>query len=133
MVSLLYLPVLYSLFLFSDASAKNGTQIYGNTYRHKDNGFLFQDIKTLTINCDSTFTWKHYCCTQRDTCWGTWSIVNGKVELTSDNELIKAVEKEGVLGLNYNYIDLSNSTLTLNDSFVVWKRTEEWTDTLYKQ
>lgn len=133
MISSIYLPVFCSLFLFTGAFTKSDTQICGNTYRNKDNGFLFQDIKALTINCDSTFTWKHYSCTQRDTCWGTWNVVNGEIELTSDPELIKVMEKEEFPKSIEQYIDLSKSTLTLNDSSVAWKRTEDWTDTLYKQ
>lgn len=132
MISSIYLPVFCALFLFAGALPESETKICGNTYRNKDNGFLFQDIKTLTIHCDATFTWKHYSCTQRDTCWGTWNLVNGEIELTSDKEVIKGVADEGFPKNIEQYIDLSKSTLTLYNSFVVWKRTENWTDTLYK-
>lgn len=132
MIPSIYWLAFCALFLFAGTLPKSETQICGNTYRNKDNGFLFQDIKTLTINCDATFTWKHYSCTQRDTSWGTWKLVNGEIELTSDKALIKALEKEAFPKSIEQYIDLSKSTLTLYDSFVVWKRTEDWTDTLYK-
>lgn len=133
MIAFLHLPALCALFLFTDTMKTGGTQICGNTYRNKDNGFLFQDIKILTINCDATFTWKHNSCTQRDTCWRTWKFVNGAIELRSNNEVIRAIGKEKFPEILEQYIDLSASTLTLYDSFAVWKRTEARTDTLYKQ
>ena len=133
MITLIYYPILYALFLISASSEKNPVQICGNTYRHKDNGYLFQDVKKLTLHCDSTFTWKHESCTQHDTCYGTWRMVNGTIELTTDKKLLKIIKKEKWPDDAGKYIDLSRSALTLKDSFLIWRRTDTWTDTLYRR
>jgi hypothetical protein len=106
--------------------------ICGVTFKNKDNGALFQDVRRLTLNCDSTFNWKHISCINRDTSFGNWTIKNKAIYLTSSKTVKRKVEKQELGNLFGEYIDLSNTNLVFNDSFIVWQRDEKWTDTLYR-
>ena len=112
--------------------AETSHVICGYTYKNKNNGDLFQGSRRLSINCDATFTWKHISCTQRDTCYGTWSIVKGTICLTTDKKFKKFIEQQTFPESFEKYTDLSNTTLTVNDSSIIWQRAADWIDTLYR-
>ncbi len=110
--------------------------ICGATYKNKDNGALFQDIRRLTLNCDSTFTWKHISCIRRDTSYGRWTFLNNTVYLRTSDKLKKNIAKQNQKeprDVDCYYIDLTNTALTPGDAFVVWQRSATWTDTLYRR
>src|SRR6187402_3470506 len=71
---------------FSGGADMRDTQTHrlcGTTYRNKDDGNAFQDIRRLTLNWDATFNWKHISCTSRDTSFGAWTIEHNIVYLTT--------------------------------------------------
>jgi hypothetical protein len=120
-----------SVVLLPDVSMS--IDICGATFKNKDNGALFQDVRRLTLNCDSTFTWKHVSCIRRDTCFGYWTVRNSIIYLTTGKELKKKISKQEFGDIFGDYIDLGNTALVFNNSFVVWQRTPTWTDTLYRR
>lgn len=111
---------------------KKNLDICDVTFSNKDNGALFQDILRLTLHCDSTFAWKHISCISRDTSYGNWTVANNVIHLTTSKKIKEIVTRQALGDLFGDYIDLSNTTLFFRDSFVVWHRTEKWTDTLYR-
>ena len=121
----------YGNLILSPAYSKS-IDICGATFENKDNGALFQDIRRLKLNCDSTFTWKHISCIQRDTSFGRWSVKNNTIYLTSSKKIKQKVVKQKFGNLFGEYIDLSNTTLIARESFIVWQRTKTWVDTLYR-
>jgi len=114
------------------AKHRKNINICGVTFKNKDNGALFQNFRKLTLNCDSTFTWKQNSCIYRDTSFGNWTITNNIIYLTSSKQVKRKVAKQELGNLFGEYVDLSNTNFVFNDSVIVWKREEKWTDTLYR-
>ena len=104
----------------------------GEPFSNKNNGQLFQDVRRLTLNCDSTFTWKHQSCISRDSSFGNWKVINNLIYLTSSKKIKKIIAKQPLKTFG-KYVDLSNTTLVFKDSFIVWKRSTVWIDTLYRK
>ena len=103
------------------------------TYRNRDNGEIFQDVRKLTLNCDSTFNWKHISCISRDTSFGKWIVRNNLIYLTSDKSIKKKSSSQSFGGVSQEYTDLTNSVIKCMGSFLVWKRNGTWTDTLFRR
>ena len=107
----------------------NNQPICNKIYKNKNNGQLFQDEIRLTLNCDSTFSYKHLSCTSRDTCYGTWQKRNDNIYLIPDKKIIQRLSNS----LKYwdKYTDLSKSTLEFKLDYVICKRSQARIDTLY--
>jgi hypothetical protein len=118
--------------LTSFAGHTGSIDICDAIFENKDNGTLFQDVYRLTLNCDSTFTWKHISCTRRDTSFGNWTVANNIIYLTTSEEIKRKLAKQKFEDVFDEYIDLSNTSLLFKGSFVIWQRNATWTDTLYR-
>ena len=102
-------------------------------YINKNTHELFQDMQKLILNCDSTFSYKHISCMNRDTCYGRWNSVNNIFHLTISKKLKSIISKQPPFTIDEIFIDLGNTTLIKQYDFIIWKRSTTWTDTLYKQ
>ena len=108
--------------------------ICGTSFKNKDNGQLFQDVENLTLNCDSTFIWKHNSCIQEDISFGKWTVMNNKVILKSNNKLKRKIAKQNKKSNKVyfgKYVDFDNSTIFIKDSVIIWEQ-KIITDTLYR-
>ncbi|GAB2842763.1 hypothetical protein GCM10027043_52490 [Ferruginibacter profundus] len=131
-----YNPLDYAYDSLTTHKKYKDIEICGSTYKNKDNGALFQDIRRLTLNCDSTFTWKHISCISKDSSFGRWTLLNNTGYLKTSDKLKRKIIKQNKQDLGEmfgDYIDLTNTSLTFSDSFVVWQRSTTWTDTLYRR
>ena len=97
------------------------------------NNSLFQDVRVLSLNCDSTFSYRHSNCIHPETSEGTWSLKGNTVGLSTTNKVKRLAAKDKKTKEGYKYLDLEGVTLTFIDSFVIWKRTDKLTDTLQRQ
>lgn len=68
--------------------------ICGATFKNKNNGALFQDVRRLTLNCDSIFTWKHSSCVSCDTSYGNWTVKHNVIYLASSKKVKRKVGKQ---------------------------------------
>ena len=104
-------------------------------YRNKRmNDNLFYDFRVLWLNCDKTFSYRHSGCINPDTAFGIWNQVGDLIVLKTTKKLKKLVKKGEETARGYAFVDLNNESITIYDSFLVWKRTDKfWTDTLYKK
>jgi hypothetical protein len=102
------------------------------TYESKRDSMLFKDVKKLTINCDSTFTWKHHSCTSNETSFGRWNTKNHIVYLTSNKKIRQKVAKQSFGNLFGPYSNFSNASFTFHDSLIVLKEKGATPDTLYR-
>jgi hypothetical protein len=129
-------PLDYAYYILTKPSRHiEKVEICGTTYKNKDNGQLFQDIRRLTLNCDSTFTWKHVSCLRRDTSFGSWTKQNNILYLKTSDKLKKKIAKQNKQDLGELFgdcIDLTNTSLTYNDTSIIWQHSTKWTDTLYR-
>ena len=114
-------------------SSPNETKDCGSFRNKKLGDALFQDVRLLSLNCDSTFSYKHTNCIHPETSSGTWTLNDNTVRLSVTNKVKRLARKEQKTKAGYKYLDLNGATLTMNDSIIIWKRSDRWIDTLYRQ
>ena len=100
----------------------------------KRNDNLFQNVQVLKLNCDGTFSFRRSNCINPDTSFGTWTQIKDSIFLSTSKKLKRLVKRETKTVSGHAFVDFDNQSLKVIDSFVVWKRPENfWTDTLFKQ
>jgi hypothetical protein len=104
------------------------TVICGKTYRNIDKGMLFQDIKRLDLNCDSTFTFVHHSCLGSDTSFGTWRLRDGIAWLYTTEKIKKLHRKQVFFKDGWMLRDFTNSTISFQDSLAIWTINETFDD-----
>ena len=132
---------MFFAFLVDDSSIASNHESYFSTksavcgkFRNKKfSDALFQDVRVLLLNCDSTFSYKHSNCIHPETSLGSWTIDNNTLKLSVTNKVKRLAKKEKKTKDGFRYLDLDNTHLTMNDSIIIWKRSDKWIDTLYRQ
>lgn len=108
-------------------------KICGSFRNKKLSDALFQDIRSLSLYCDSTFSYRHTNCIHPETSYGTWTLNKNLIILSVTRKVKRLADKEKKTKRGYKYLNLDGTILTLNDSTIIWKRSDKWTDTLYRQ
>ena len=102
------------------------------TFRNKKlSDALFQDVKILLLNCDSTFSYRRSNCVFPETFSGAWTLNGDTITLSLTNETKRLAKEKTEDG--FRYTNLDRTMMTINDSIIFWKRSEKWIDTLYRQ
>lgn len=125
-----------NLATFADLARKSsGNLYYYPEFDARSNGMKFTNelyhCLTRKMAWEGVFRIR-VSCISRDTSYGNWTVANNVIHLTTSKKIKEIVTRQALGDLFGDYIDLSNTTLFFRDSFVVWHRTEKWTDTLYR-
>src|SRR5258708_7183685 len=100
-------------------------------YRNlKHSNALFQDVRTLILNCDKTFSYRQTNCVHPNTSSGTWNVNGSTIWLYTSKKVQRLAAKEYKSIEGFLYIDLSKQEIALKESFLIWKRSDTWIDTL---
>lgn len=105
----------------------------GEYRNRKKSDSVFQDVKVLTLSCNRTFSYRQSNCIHPNKSAGTWSLAGNMITLRTSDKLIKLALKEKKSDDGYLYSDLSGQSLQIDNSSVIWKRSNTLTDTLYKK
>ena len=109
------------------------SKVCGKFINKKLSDALFQDVRVLLLNCDSSFSYKHSNCIHPETSSGTWTMNNDTINLSVTTKVKRLAKKEQKTKDGFRYLDLDNTHLTMNDSLIIWKRSDKYIDTLYRQ
>lgn len=129
----LYIPALAFVCFALFGANTGGAEVCGLFRNKKSTDALFQDLRTLSLHCDATFTFRHTNCIHPETSFGTWTIHNNLVTLSVTDKVKRLARKEKKTKEGYRYINLDGATLTLDDSIITWKHPGNHIDTLYRQ
>lgn len=111
--------------------SSNETKNCGLFRNRKSSDALFQDVKILSLNCDSTFSYRYSNCIHPEISSGTWTLCKDTVKLSVNNNVKRLAGKEHITKAGYRYLDLDNAILVMNDLIIIWERSDRLRDTLY--